>query len=260
MKKSTLFLSCIILLIACQKQSAVSKEPAENSGQVLSAIIKKTLFNSNLAYNEKILFEYDASGKLIMEGEKHYYRDEQGRIAHISLPPNNTNRREISVHYTDANSNMVAFTFCHFKAAGNRGEDSLSGYDSIVYVHDGGRLSKMLEYFSDNGINYTHYFTYNFTYDESGNIRETSKYKTDGSACYIYSYDSYDDKINPLYSNDEVRMLETFWNAGNISPNNLVKGNYIADKVFDYRPDGRPRSCTVKENGVDVTSVTYQYK
>jgi hypothetical protein len=250
----------VTFLISCSKGSSISGNDAENGIQTLYKIVQTRFYTSGPTSSETIDYEYDKAGKIITEGTKHYYRDEKERITKITMPPNSSNRRVIYVHYTDASSGVVDYTTCRFNSPPNTGisNDSLPGYDSIVYQHENGKLVKMLEYFSSDGVNFALDFHHEFTYDERGNMKQVKRI---GDNCLIiYSYFSYDTHINPLYSDDEARVLETFWDMGNISPNNLLSGNFVGSKHFEYRADGRPMSCTVSENGKDNVKITYHYK
>jgi hypothetical protein len=250
----------IVLLVSCKKGSQTSGNDTENSTQTLYKIVQTRFYASGPTSSETIDYEYDDAGKIIVEGAKHYYRDDKERIIKITMPPNSSNRRTIYVHYADASSKTVAYTICHFNAPPNTGisNDSLPGHDSIVYQHENGRLIKMLEYFSGDGISFAADFYHTLSYDEKGNLRQVSRI---GDNCLIiYRYNVYDDRVNPQYSDDEVRILETFWGMGNISPNNLISGNSVGSNHFEYRADGRPRSCTVSENGRDDVKITYHYK
>lgn len=261
----TIIITCLITLtMACHKSEM--KEP-ETSDQVLTKIAK-TSFIGGISYSETIGFEYDNAKRIIAEGDNHYERDDKGRIIKIVMPPNNSNRRDIYVYYADATSGMVAYTRCDFKVAGGwmapdatyNFYDSIGGHDSSVYIHENGKVTTIQEYFSSNGITFNRSFAYTMKYDDKGNLKEMRRTGAAGNLCNLYYYYEYDYLENPLHSNDEVRIREQYWSTGNISANNLLRGNHISGKHFEYRTDGRPRTCNVYENGQEAYRLTYYYK
>lgn len=259
-------LFCLILLISSCRKSSTTNEP-ESSDQLLTKIVKTYFFSGGLSYSETLSFDYDNTKKIIAEANNVYYRDNKGRIIKISKNSNSANRLDTYVYYANGNSGTVAYTRSDYKvaggffdAAGNYIVDSVTYHDSTVYVHENNKLTRIIGYFSDNGINYFGYQPDKLGYDGKGNLKEWTRTLDNGVYCTQYYYYEYDYLINPFYSDDEVRRLEVFWGTENISPNNLLRGNHTSGRHFEYRDDGRPRSCTVSENGKEVYKLAYYYK
>ncbi|MEP7318413.1 MAG: hypothetical protein ABI921_06720 [Panacibacter sp.] len=198
---------------------------------------------------------------LIAEGNKSYERDDKQRIIRILEPGTLTNRTDIQVYYKDDNSNEVLYTFCKLV-------NSL-GTDSVVYLHDeDGKLVKTMSYFrdlSDNALsdvaNLVQYDLFN--YDPDGNLVQWDDYKVRvgfDSNCGSYSFNYYDKKRNPLYTGDEARTTGITWGGmlNNSANNCMSMGSYA--RIYDYRTDGRPRSCIAKLNGVNNYKLIFEYK
>ena len=219
---------------------------------MLVKVIKTTILNS-IEVSETINYNYDGSGRLIGEGGKRYTRDDKGRITNIVIPPNGSNRTDIDVFYT-GDAGDVAYTVC-----------KLSGgsVDSSVYERDNqGRVIKIVSYYKTGNTAFVDYF-FKLGYDANGNLKFLEQYAVSGDAilfCGAIYYKVYDDKINPAYSDDEVRIFyssELFLNA---AKSNVIASNLNFSKSHTYRPDGRPESCKVYENGSQVYRLEYYYK
>ena len=254
--KSCLFLACLLAVtISCNK-SGGNLETHDADGTVLDKVTKTTIYGSTTA-SENIEYKYDAAGKMISEGDKKYVRDAKGRIIKVLLLPNGTNRTDINVFYTDNSSLKVAYTITNL--SGNP-----SAVDSTVYERDNiGRIIKIASYFSEQGRIYFKDVFYKLFYDENQNLARFEKYNYSGEAivyCGGFSYTVYDNKINPAYSEDEVRMFygaELFLNS---SKNNVIASNGNYSKSHTYRADGRPLSSKVFDGGTEVCRIAYYYK
>jgi len=250
MKKVIPCAICFVMMIACKKENVVT-EQTENSKQLLTKVIKTTNLSSDIFYNEVINYGYNNEGKIITEGNKTYFRDDKQRIIRILDPGTGTNRDDIKVYYTSPESDKIAYTLCTLVGGDAR--------DSVVYLHDNyGRLIKMESYVS------TFLSHYNvFAYDESGNIKQLDLYNIDnGKAfhCGHYYFKGYDQTINPQHAVDEARSMEfSYQGVINASKNNFTSID-IYTKSYEYRADGRPRSCTVMQNGVTAFKLTFEYK
>jgi hypothetical protein len=205
--------------------------------------------------SESIEYKYDAAGKIISEGGKKYIRDASGRIIKVLLLPNGTNRTDINVFYNS--SSKVAYTLC--KLAGIP-----SAVDSTVYARDNtGRLIQIASYFSNGDGVFIKDIFYKLFYDGNQNLARIEKYSYSGEAiifCGGFSYTVYDNKINPAYSDDEVRMFygsELFLNT---SKNNVIASNGNYSKSHTYRADGRPLSSKVFDGGTEVCRIDYHYR
>lgn len=253
MKKLILSLLCFAVIISCKKQNAV---PEVSGDQLLT---KVTMTTGAISYS--INYGYNNAGKLIKEGNKTYYRDDKQRIARITDPGAATGRDDIQVYYGDPLTNKVSYTFCT-RAGGDAA-------DSLVYLHDSnGRLIKTMNYFSSFTENKTPDTTFLshcdvFTYDADGNLIRVDDYNIDNGNLYHcgqFNFINYSKSINPLYTDDEVRIMEFEMDALlNTSINNFTRiGDY--SKSYELRPDGRPSSCTVHQAGASDFTLIFEYK
>jgi hypothetical protein len=254
MKKITLVFFCLAFF-ACKKDSVTQ---TETSAQVLTKIIKTADFGGG---TYSVDYAFNDAGKIIAEGNIKYMRDDKQRIIQILDKGTPSNREDVRVFYSDANSNKVAYTFCNLTGS--------NATDSVVYLHDEtGRLTKLMHYihyFEDTYVPDTTYlYQYDIlSYDANGNLLLLDDYKPylgQIAHCVHMEFDDYNTDNNLLYSDDEVRILQTpcggFMNS---SPNNFVKmGVYM--KTYVYRADGRPHSCIVKLNGKDDAKFVFEYK
>lgn len=245
----------MVVTMSCNK-SGGDLEGHNNEGIILDKIIKTTIYTSTTR-SESLEYKYDVSGKIISEGNKKYTRDAKGRIVNILLLPNGTNRTDINVFYTDNSSLKVDYTLCNLAGIP-------SAVDSTVYDRDNtGRLIQITSYtFNGDGIFIKDIF-YKLFYDENQNLARLEKYSYNGGAiiyCGRFSYTVYDNKINPAYSDDEVRMFygsELFLNT---SKNNVIASNGNYSKSHTYRADGKPLSSKVFEGGTEVCRIDYYYR
>ena len=256
MNKILLF-SLVLSILSCNKNSADTSAP-DTKNQLLTKIQYTIVFpESGIHYNESVSFEYDASKRLVAEGARHYYRDDKERIIRITDPNTPTNRKDITVHYIDSSSEIVNYTKCVGTAA-NR------FIDSTVYVHDNfGRVVKLLSFFSDehNAVFLSQYD--DFIYDQKGNLAQWLGYTINfgvAKLCRGGYFTEYDENINPLYTKDEVRILQNFWGVLNISPNNFKSLNNSDKKIFEYFADGKPRTCSIEKQGNEQAKLTYFYE
>lgn len=256
MKKFISFLVVLATFISCKKEQTTIQ--AETSDQQLVKITKTSAYGGGVI---SINYSYNSAGKLIAEGIKTYERDDQQRITRILEPNTMTNRTDTHVYYKDPTSNEVAYTFCTLK-------DNI-GTDSVVYIHNQkGELIKTISYFRDliNGKIFdapvmSEYIL--FTHDDAGNLMQWDDYKVQlgyENHCGSFSFNYYDKKINPLYTGDEVRASDIIWGGMlNNSANNCTNAG-IASKVYEYRADGRPRSCISHGGEADEYELRFEYK
>jgi hypothetical protein len=248
--KTLLITICLFIIAAACNKSNIPDVSSE--GLVLDKVIKTTILNS-VEVSETINYDYDALGRLIGEGGKRYTRDDKGRIINILLPHNGSNRTNIDVFY-NGSTGTVAYTLCRF---------NISSADSSVYERDSqGRVIKIVSYYKNGNTASVDYF-FKLGYDANGNLKFLEQYAVSGDSiffCGAIYYKIYDDKINPAYSDDEVRIFyssELFLNA---AKSNVIASNLSFSKSHTYRSDGRPASCKVYENGAAVCRLEYFYK
>ena len=273
MKKTALSAIFLAILVSCKRESIEPTLP-ETNDQLLTKVIKTTTLGDGHSYDEVANYDYNEVGKVITEGSKSYMRDDKQRIVRILDQTSPINRRDIQVYYSDSDPTKVAYTFCRVS-----GGDPAT--DSIVYIHDGyGRLSKTMSYIHSFGGTYVtdtifYYqhtvpdttFLYQYTlfkYDDKGNVKQLDIYNLNiyGNPvhCKGYRFENYDNMVNPQYADDEVRMMEySFDGIVNASKNNFTSVG-IYSKNYEYRKDGRPRSCAVNQNGTPAFKLTFQYR
>jgi hypothetical protein len=248
MKKIFLSFITIAILGSCKKEN-VNTTP-ETSDQKLVKITKTSTYGGGVI---SIAYAYNDAGKLIQEGDQVYYRDEQQRIVRIR-----TNTVDIEVHYKDDKSKEVNYTSRRWLN---------NSTDSIVYLHDhNGKLIKMTCYYNDasGAAGMPALSEYKeFTYDADGNLLQWDDYKFNGgikSHCGSFSFEYYDKKINPLCTNDEVRIAEITWGGmlNNCTNNCTHAGSSV--RVYDYRADGRPRSCVSHGSADNEYKLVFEYK
>ena len=262
---------CLLILAACKKNSSETLKP-ETSDQVLTKVTKTIQLSANNSYDEVINYSYNNAGKLIGGGDKTYLRDEQQRIVEILDKSNLTNRNQVTVYYNGAHSKEVAYTIANWSGP-------VYGYDSVVYIHDeNNRPIKTLVYIHQSAGNYLdtiNYYQYSlpdtvylgkytdFKYDGDGNIIRITFYSIDLKGnivlCGEYVFEGYSKSVNPQYSNDEVRIADySFYGTLNSSKNNFTSIGNLS-KLYEYRTDGRPRICTVNQNGVKAFTLKFEY-
>jgi hypothetical protein len=257
--KTTFFFACILALIispACNKSSD-NIETTNNNGKSLDKIVKTIVYRSSTV-SETIRYEYDVSGKIIGEGSKQYTRDANGRIISMSVPSSGNPRTNIDVFYASNTSKLVAYTICKF-ISGN-----IFGFDSSVYLRDNhGRIEKIVNYYSQNGDPFFVDRLYKLTYNENDNLQRIERYNVYDSymvLCEVFNYQGYDNKINPVYSDDEARLLPNADALLNTSKNNVITSLGTFSKSHIYREDGRPLSCKVYDGASEVYHFDYYYK
>jgi hypothetical protein len=262
---------CFLILVACKKNSTETLKP-ETSDQLLTKVTKITQLNGDNPYTEVINYSYNDAGKLISEGDKTYLRDEQQRIVEVLDANTCTNRNQVFVYYKDGHSKEVVYTLANWSGP-------LHGYDSVVYVHDeNSRPIKTMTYIHQaagdylDTINYYQYSipdtTYlgkytDFKYDGNGNIIRITFYSVDPKGnivvCGEYVFEGYGRSVNPQYSDDEVRIADySFYGTMNTSKNNFTAIGNLS-KLYEYRTDGRPRTCAVSQNGVKAFTLRFEY-
>ncbi|HNP21049.1 MAG TPA: hypothetical protein PKM63_01555 [Panacibacter sp.] len=255
MKKIIFPFAVIAALASCSKEQNLTA--TETSAQQLVKITKTEAFGGGLI---SIDYAYDNAGRLLKEGGKTYYRDDKERIIRIVEPGTSTNRTDIYVYYKDPTSREVAYTLCRL---GNN-----AGTDSVVYLHDNdGRLAKTVSYLHSNTgavdapVAFQEYQV--FSYDVNGNLMHWDDYKIQvgfETHCGSFLFDRYDARKNPLYSGDDVRAASITWGGMLSNSANNCTGTGNTSIVYDYREDGRPRSCIAKLNGKDSYELIFEYK
>jgi hypothetical protein len=264
MKKYILPILAFSTLFSCKKEHT-NAPPLESSQQLLTKVVKTADYGGGTF---TIDYAYNNAGKLIKEGYKTYERDDQQRI--VRMLNFSSANPDIQVHYSSKNPNQVDYTFCRMTAS--------NATDSVAYLHDAnGRLIKTMRYhtyFSDRDVPAIPFLgEYKIlSYDANGNLIQANVYERDyegkETPAGDYFFLNYDKGINPLCTGDEVRLTDFscgslfhfMYGILNSSTNNFTTTNYGYSKFFEYRTDGKPKSCLVQQNGKNVFKLIYEYK
>ncbi len=265
MKKATTYLLSTLFLgmiMSCKKDEiAVSQQP-ETSDQLLTKITRTTYLGSEVTFDEVIKYEYNEAGKIITEGKKNYVRDEQQRIVRIFNSNTCEGRPDTKVYYSDVNPSEIVYTFSPL--------DAIGATDSVVYVHAKGQLVKTMSYIHSFATatrpEHTSLEKYNtFEYDNEGNLSKVNSYSINYETgntihCGQLFFKDYYKTANPLYTSEEARTSEVGYEGLiNSSKNNFYSVDRYT-KEYEYRADGRPRTCMVKYNGSLVFKLSFVYE
>ena len=264
MKRATLYtlsIMFVMLMTSCKKDKVAANQQPETGDQLLTRVIRTTILSSDVSLDQVIKYEYNEAGKLISEGNKTYVRDDQQRIVRIFNSNAAEGRPETMVYYSEVDPAQVSYTFSPL--------DAIGATDSVVYLHTNGRLTKTMSYIHYSATTtcseHTSLEKYNtYRYDEQGNLSKANFYSIDPKTgdiirCGQFYFKDYYKTANPLYTSDEIRTAEMEYNGLiNSSKNNFFSVDRYT-KDYEYRADGRPRSCMIKYNGTVVYKLTFEY-
>jgi hypothetical protein len=248
--------------VSCNKDKAVTvNQQPENNDQLLTKVTRTIYLGAQVSSEDAINYQYNAAGNIISEGSKTYVRDDLQRIVRILNSNTAEGRPDTKVYYSETNPKEVSYTFSPL--------DEIGATDSVVYLHSNGRLTKTLSYIHSFANATSPEFTYldkynTFKYDDEGNLAKVNFYSIDPKSgdtvhCGQFFFKDYYKTANPLYTSDEVRTVEVGYNGLiNSSKNNFFSiGGYTKD--YEYRADGRPRTCIVQYNGSVVFKLNFEY-
>lgn len=241
----------MVLFISCQREVALITQdplvPDSTNGELLVRYAEvwnnaDSLITTYEYNDEKLVI---AENSLSGSGYIHYDRNSRGKIVKIETWLTNADTAFTNVFYANEDSGKINYTLSYATHGGSK------ILDSSVYIYDNGKVIKILFYsFEADTAFLGSYYTWN--YDANGNILQLNSYtrNDDGSYGFNIGYDfEYDDKINPFFSHDDVRMVRSWYISS--SPNNLTKqtnhygeppsheDDYIA-LVYEYDADGKP--------------------
>jgi hypothetical protein len=288
MKRKLIILSLASsILLSCQKEVSMS----DNNGTVLiddAALLVKT-FDESANGSITTEYKYDVSKKLVSErtsmtntsvgtrtSSLYFYRDGLGRIiktAHkYDQPIDNILYDTVvtSVIYETAISNKIVYSKTSTTANG------ITVYDSTRYAYN-----------VDGKITRTEHFTYrqddlptipprrsnyfNWQYDATGNLIKMEQY-SDFSGSGVFQLEiaylfEYDNKINPYYSGDDIRLESDWYSA---SPNNVIKQTIQISQTREqydnlisydqYDGIGRPMTATHTPAWAPTVRTTFFYQ
>jgi hypothetical protein len=259
--------------ISCRKQtSGAGRNYTSGNPATEGSLLVKVVQAWTNGANDSTIYEYDAGRRLIAEHEMGigpypndilYYRDGQERITKWTSAANGDSG-VTSVYYVDASSGKVAYTLLTGGSSGGPFSDS------AVYVYNQQSYPVRISDFYSTTQPYPSDYD-SFTYDAAGNLSQYLIYDSSGPGAYDlnigYQF-QYDNKINPLFSYDDARLVFE-WDIA-FSPNNLVKQTNIygnppqrpSDDVtltWYYRSDQKPDSSAEAGSAISLTGAPVVY-
>lgn len=234
-------------------------------------------------------YKYDASENLVFEhttitstsasprtSSLTFFRDQQGRVIRTAQkydqPVENILYDTIItlVAYENAGSDKIRFTKTMTTANG------ITVNDSTLYLYNAsGKVTQTKHYvYRSNDARGTlprlaNWFTWEF--NAGGNLIKMEQYSDQaGTGTYqvaiTYLFE-YDNKVNPYYSGDDIR-LETDWYSA--SPNNVVKQTVRVSQTFEqyenrisydqYGVNGKPETATHTPAFAPVVKTKFFYQ
>jgi hypothetical protein len=260
--RNTLVISVFALLAlsACKKDDAASKTP-----NLLDRVVAKEGTDSTVT-----VYGYDSQKRFITEtstgtggsSSVSLVRDANGRITRV-VENDGSNTYLTDYVYQGPSDRKVRNGVYKFSNGG------IQITDSIAFTY-GSKVNKTGHFYSAAGVPTRQFYYYEYTYDSRGNMSSAKVYQ-DGSGAGTLTLQGtitfqYDDKINPIYSNDDA--LVEFIGSQYTSPNNITQviavgtdpaNNFSATIIYEYRSDGRPTQATTVSLG-SRTVATYTYK
>ncbi|HYK46616.1 MAG TPA: hypothetical protein VEV83_15675 [Parafilimonas sp.] len=264
MKKNVLNLAAFLcLLISCSKSV---NNRVENTGSSSVQFISVNGSNDSTTYN----YSFDEQGYLVKQQVLantpvlypvwEYTRDEQKRIIKITRFGSG-DTLILNVNY--ANGNEVSY------AVEYSSKDPSKITDSMTYEYADGKVQRLDVYLSPTASSEqaTYYFTYEYAASNLSKVH--SFWLNDGTYSESLGFDfEYDDKVNPLFSPDDIFMgMGIGGGASYISANNVTRqtnhyGVYDDYVTYDftYDSDNRPVSVTWSGPGIATMYGYYFYQ
>jgi hypothetical protein len=272
MRKLLLFATLFALIFASCKKDNSASQPKNLLDKVVS---KQGADSTVTTYNYNSQNKYigesaiDVSGGTTSNNSRVITRDNLGRITKITdseATPGTASTSTFTDYFylgaSDIKMKHGLFTFP---------QGSTTIRDSAAYTYTGNFVSRVSHFWSTPTFPVTQIYYYEFKYDTKGNMTEfksfsdnspgSGNFQLQGTATFTY-----DDKINPLYTNDPA--LVEYVDNQYVSPNNVTRLNYVATNsansfnltvAYEYRSDGRPTKATASVAGFTSVS-TYSYK
>jgi hypothetical protein len=279
-KNFHLLIFLLLLLTSCQRETAFERVPGILSGDS-SLLVKRVDESTEPGVPGKITatyeYEYDLYKKLVgsnfisiyenitRSSEGRYMRDNKGRIITVEnrsqkllngapyVTPEGPafDTSIINVAYQDDSSRKINY-IKGIRLAGGK-----TAVDSTVYEYDNNdHVKKTISYYLTWAVHQpgemlalSGYMSWIF--NEKGSLTQLEQYVKDNAGLTMqirYRFE-YDNKINPLFINEDVFLSNWF----ELSPNNTVKQNvyypvtgenYDNTAVYQYRSDNKPLSVT----------------
>lgn len=263
----------VTVLQACKKNN----DDAEAPENILARTVTKEDGSADSSVTE---YTYDSQNRLLSEnfdGDvnsiRTLTRDNNGRVTKQtdteSQPGTASETTVIDFIYQATSGPTVRNGIEVFDL-----DASITIRDSIAFNYSGNKVSRTTHYWTVPSIPSfppTEVEIWEYQYDSRGNMRE-ARYFVDtsstlsGPTLLATLTFQYDDKVNPLYTNDDALAEEVFNQY--VSPNNVtslaitspIPGNDATITVsYEYRADGRPTRSTTSVSGSSSTT-TYTYR
>lgn len=268
----------IVVLLSCRREMSSERAlPPDDSGILFKRVDTSTEPGVVTIGVSTSVYEYNSKSRLVKQiftagsggrsrsSQSRYTRDDKNRIISIEAEsqelengaPYETpegpafDTTVSNIVYQDEGSVKVSY----IKAVTRSGERTF--IDSTVYQYDShAHVKRTTGYYLPWGIHqageapvssgYTEW-----TFSEDGSLTQIEQYaQTNGTANLQIRYRfEYDDKINPLFTKEDVFINNWF----DVSPHNVVKQNvyipvtnenYDNTAVYKYRSDNKPISVT----------------
>ncbi len=301
MKKAYfLFALLAALFVSCQKDISLDAQNTtvvnellrgDENGELLVRMVSVSIPGSDSIVQE---YQYDSAKQLAQESFSaistqagatkiyssitRFYRDASERVVKVAQKYGQPVEGIVYdttftyITYQNAGSKKIMYTITITKSG------SKTAYDSTVYFYGTNNRVNKTQHFTGSIIDSLSvtpksqvYFTWQ--YESKGNLTKIEQFSdnnNNGNFELMISYEfKYDDKINPLFAQDDVRM-EGGWGSV-ASPNNVLEqkvtpagigAGYTHQWFYQYQINNRPATerFTSGDVGSRVTTAKYYYK
>jgi hypothetical protein len=285
MRKGLLIVAMLTALFffSCKKERSFDASAGGGGGITSGTLLEKMVIklgtdsvNALYGYdNQKRLTSYKTIGIIFgssIDAEIKIVRNTAGIVQKLILKNDFAVNLGIDsivriVHYDVSKSRYTSMMASYFD-----GSDDVK--DSTAFTYNAAGKMSQVEYFFDDGVSggYMEQEKAEYTFDANGNVTKEKFYEFNSSTglyeqSYQYAYE-YDDKINPLYLNNEGFLLG---DINTVSSHNINKNTYtdftdpsqndVSSAVYTYNSTGRPITLTQTSQGLPVAlTTTYYYK
>ena len=276
-KTYLLLFVCLIMFVSCQRETGAEllDNTSDDSGLLVKRVDESTepgvpgkaVATSEYEYNsEKKLIRTiinSAHGSITRHSDSRYTRDSKGRIMTIAATSqrliNGAPYQTLEWPAFDTVSTMVIYQdelsqkIKYIKRIIRSGEKTT--IDSSLYDYDSnGHVKKIIIFYLPFGVHLpgeqlmsSGYSAW--TFNAKGSLMQLEEYGEANGNFFLqirYRFE-YDNKINPLFTNEYVFLYNWF----DLSPNNVVKQkvyipaygeDYDNTATYQYRPDDKPLS------------------
>lgn len=231
----------------------------DSNGKILSEYT--TMTNSSVGTRTSSIFFYrDGSGRIFKTAQKY-----DQPVEHILYDTIIT-----LVVYENGTSNRIKFSKTETTANG------ITVYDSVLYSYStAGKVVKTQHYLYRStdmpGTLPRQVNWFSWEYSDAGNLLRMQQYSDhagNGNFELDISYTfEYDNKVNPYYSGDDIRLEADWYSA---SPNNVIKQTVLISQTKEqydnlisydqYDVKGRPKTATHTPRFAPVIHTKFFYQ